>query len=229
MGIPIDPKAPKKHEEIIVDSGIIMPKIEDAKIEKKASIDYIELNNFMNEKNIQIYLSEKKEENKDKAFQNLKEFEFKELQKIFNEKYNNYITDFQKEKINIKLEQNLIDTILKNENSSNVYKQKIKDQILSIKSNDQSYQIKYLKILLVGRKGVGKTTLINYILNLKENKINHNSKDNFVIYENEEVPYLKLVKFRGIGLDKFSNPETIGNEALNYIRTEINKKKKWKL
>ena len=225
MGIPIDPKAPKKHEEIIVDSGIIMPKIEDAKIEKKASIDYIELNNFMNEKNIQIYLSEKKEENKDKAFQNLKEFEFKELQKIFNEKYNNYITDFQKEKINIKLEQNLIDTILKNENSSNVYKQKIKDQILSIKSNDQSYQIKYLKILLVGRKGVGKTTLINYILNLKENKINHYSKDNFVIYENEEVPYLKLVKFRGIGLDKFSNPETIGNEALNYIRTEINKKK----
>ena len=213
---------PKVHDEVIL--GMTIP-CKPPNIEKKPTIDYTKLNNFFNERKVQNYLSKNKENSNDGTFKNLKEFELKELKKIFNEKYNKYIADFQKEKINITLDGNLVDTIIKNENSPNVYTKKIKDEILSIKNDDKSYQINYLKILLVGRKGVGKTTLIKYMLNLDENKINNNdSNKDFVVYENMEVPYLKLVEYRGIGLDNNSDPEIVGEEALNYIKEEIAKK-----
>ena len=229
----------KESEKTFVLQGIITPKIKAKNIEKKhenirekqSTIDYTELNNFINEKRIQTYLSENKEDNKDKSFQNLKDFEFIELQKIFDEKYNEYITEIQKEKINkyrdIISNKDLIEKIIENENSSIVYKKKIKDEILSIKNNEKRYQINYLKILLVGRKGVGKTTLIKYMLNLNENKINNiNSREDFEVYENKEVPYLKLVKFKGIGLDKDNDPKIIGNNAVKCIQKEITSKSK---
>ena len=67
------------------------------------------------------------------------------------------------------------------------YKKKIINGILSIKNNDNIYQIKHLKILLVGRKGVGKTTLIKYMLNLDEKNINNKDYSNmyFTEYENK--------------------------------------------
>ena len=68
---------------------------------------------------------------------------------------------------------NLINKVINNENSSIVYKKKIIDEIISIKNNDNIYQIDHLKILLIGRKGVGKTTLIKYMLNLDEKNINN--------------------------------------------------------
>jgi hypothetical protein len=59
-------------------------------------------------------------------------------------------------------------------------------------------------------------------LNLDENKINNNnSLNNFTVYENKNVPYLKLVEFRGFGLDKNCNPEEVGEEALKHIQNEI--------
>ena len=227
------------NEPTFVIRGIIKPRQTTSNIErrptniqaKKPTIDYSELNSFINEKNMQIYISDNKEENKDKSFQNLKDFEFKELQKIFDENYNEYIAEIQKEKINmdrvINTNKDLIIKIIENENSSIVYKNKIKDEILTIKNNEKRYQINYLKILLVGRKGVGKTTLIKYMLNLDENKINNNnSSEDFDVYENKEVPYLKLVEFKGIGLDKDSDPKIIGNKAFNCIKKEITSKSK---
>ena len=201
-------------EDIIF--GVINPII--------SPINYIELDNFVNRKKIQDYLPKEKEESKDQAFKNLKKFEFRELKKIFDENYNDYITNLQRERIIIIWEKNLIEEIIENENSSIVYKKKIIDEILSIKNNDNRYQINHLKILLVGRKGVGKTTLINYMLNLDE-KNKNNLNNNFTAYENKNVPYLKLVEFRGFGLDKNCDPEKVGEEALNYIQNEINNNK----
>ena len=65
------------------------------------------------------------------------------------------------------------------------------------------------------------------MLNLNEQNINSNyMDDNFILYENMNVPYLKLVEFKGIGLDKNCKPEEIGQKALEFIRNEINNNKK---
>jgi len=213
----IIPDTNKSGDETI--QGVINPIV--------SPIDYTELDNFIKKEIIQDYLSKEKEESKDQSFKNLKEFEFKELKKIFDENYHNYIINLRRERIIIIRNDVLRENIIKNENSSIVYKKKIIDEILSIKNNDNSYQINYLKILLVGRKGVGKTTLIKYMLNLNEQNINSNyMDDNFILYENMNVPYLKLVEFKGIGLDKNRKPEEIGQKALEFIRNEINNNKK---
>jgi len=206
-----DNKTKSDKEDII---GVIMPNI--------SPIDYTELDQFISRKSIQYYLSKEKEESKDKYFQNLKEFEYNELKKILDKYYDNYMADLQRERIIIIRDQNLIGKVIENENSSIVYKKKIIDEILSIKNNENRYQIKHLKILLVGRKGVGKTTLIKYMLNLDEQSINNKdlNKD-FIAYENMNIPYLKLVEFKGIGLDTNMGPKQVGQDALKHIQMEI--------
>jgi len=211
----------KNKKEIII-TGYIEGKKKVPVIENKLIVDPSSSDILKDKENIQDYLSKEKKESKDQSFQKLKEFELTELKNIFDNNYNKFISDFQKEKIKLFWDKKMIEIIIENENSSIVYKQKIIDEILSIKNNDNSYQIKQLKILLVGRKGIGKTTLIKYMLNLDENKIiNNNSSKNFITYENINVPYLKLVEFKGIGLDPNSDPENVGKEALNYIQNEI--------
>ena len=131
------------------------------------------------------------------------------MEKIIKEKYEDFKNLICREKVNFKLywNQNLIERIIENENSSIVYKRKIIDEILSVKNNDNYYQINYLKIVLFGRKGVGKTTLIKYMLNLDEQSINNKDlSKNFYEYENIKVPYLKLVEFKRAGHDKNYNP-----------------------
>ena len=134
----------------------------------------------------------------------------------------------KKKELNISLDKNLISNIIKNENSINVYKKQIINKIELIKKDDNKYAIDYLTVLLVGRKNVGKTTLIKYMLKLEEQNENIEKKDNiiiskedFVSYKSNKVPHLKLVEFKGIGLDKDNDPEKIGNEALECIQNEI--------
>ena len=97
------------------------------------------------------------------------------------------------------------------------------DEIISIKEDNSLYQISYLKILLVGRKEVGKTTLIKYMLNKDNfNDNNNNIIEKFGQYESSQVPYLKLVEYRGFGLDESDSPEIVGNEAFKSIQEKIN-------
>ena len=46
------------------------------------------------------------------------------------------------------------------------YKKKIENEIAIINDNQKSFEINYLTIMLLGVSGVGKTTLINKILNV---------------------------------------------------------------
>ena len=71
----------------------------------------------------------------------------------------------------------LVYQIIENEGSYNFFKNKIIREIESITYDDEKYKIEHLTILLVGRKEVGKTTLINYILDLENNNEN-NDKNN---------------------------------------------------
>ena len=183
------------------------------------------LKRFVEDIKIQDYLSKGKKETKDKIFKELIDYEKKELTESFQRIYIEYKKNIlNKIALNLDIEDHLIPNIIENENSINVYKRKIMDEIISIKEDNSQYPINYLKILLVGRESIGKTTLIKYMLNrndFNENN-NYNISDNFVEYESSQVPYLKLVEFRGIGLGKKDSPEIVGDEALECIKAKIN-------
>ena len=57
------------------------------------------------------------------------------------------------------------------ENAKEAIKQKIKNHIENINKDELSFKINYLTVMLLGKSGVGKSTLINSFLKLsKENK-----------------------------------------------------------
>ena len=188
-----------------------------------------QLDDFMKKIKFQKYLSGNKEDSLDESFKELKKFESEELTKFVIDKYIEYIKTLDMGKLTFVFdEKDLIEKIINNEKSISFYKEKIFNEIEKIKNDDVQYKIEHLTILLIGRKGVGKTTLINYILKIDDNEeiITESISNDFVSYKSRKVPHLKLIEFKGIGLDINSDPETIGNKALNCIQNEIKKKGK---
>ena len=182
----------------------------------------------------QNYLSTEKENSLDNSFIKLKEFEKEELKNLFLSLKKDYANKILKDKYfrlnNIDL--SIITNIVKNEESSLIYKKKIVDEISYITEKKEEYKIEQLTILVIGKKRVGKSTLIKYILKLNENEANNTKQnieseiiqddnDNFISYKSKNVPYLKLIEFKGIGLDKDLSPEIILKEAVECIKTKI--------
>ena len=102
------------------------------------------------------------------------------------------------------IDTNLINSVIENENSKDKFRKIISDRIDDICSDNKKYNIEHLTILLVGRKNVGKTTLINYILNSENGEnlqITEDKNSNFKTYKSDNVPHLKLIEFKGIGYD----------------------------
>jgi len=234
----------KKGEGVVIDSGVI-PGTGKNKLNKSVEvrsnpenakhfkIDHSKLHKFMESYIIQNYLSKNKDNSKDKVFNSLKELEKEELRKLFENKVKDYENKILKGgKLNLHIENkiyNEISKIIKYENTEEIFKKKIIDEINIVKEDDSKFQIEHLTILLIGRKGVGKSTLIKYILDLNEDDeyyLDNNSQNkNFTSYTSKTVTHLKLVEFKGIGLDTGSDPELIGNEAVNCIREEMKKNK----
>ena len=183
------------------------------------------LKSFMENNDLEISFYEQEDLN-DSVYNWLKKYEKHQLKIEFDKKSENYEKELQKIDLNLDLKTNIVSQIINNEDSEKIYKQKVIKEIISIKNDDSRYKIDYLTILLVGRKGVGKTTLINYILKLPQNIDERNNKKNedFATYYSEKVPHLKLVEFKGIGLDNDSNPEQIGKDIIQYINDHIKKK-----
>ena len=162
----------------------------------------------------------------DNIFDKIKIYEFNILKNIFKnsfEQNNINKNDYKKYSV-LKLNKNELPLIIDNDDSKVILKDIIMDNIEKINQNEQSCKIKYLSILVIGRRGVGKTTLINYILSKnsgnKNTKIIKNSNNNnFTIYENKNFSYLRLIEFKGIGFGE-NNPEKIKEEAINYIKEQ---------
>ena len=136
--------------------------------------------------------------------------------KFYSEHMNNIISD--KKNLRVKLPENELIRIISNEENTNRLKEIIIEHIEKIKQNDDMFKIKNLSILIVGRKGVGKTLLIEYILGNNCNR-EEASNENFQIFTNSQCPYLRLIEFKGIGLGK-NNPEEIKNKAIKYIKQQ---------
>ena len=194
--------------------------------------DISNLNQFSDIENFNEFQRDfyKNTEEKDNPFNILKKEEERNLQEAFCKIKNNipnnikdkFKFDFQFDK-----EKKLILDTIKNEETEKIYEKKIIDQIKAIKDNDSDYKIEYLTILLIGRKGIGKTTLIDYILNIQtkdngENLTIDSSNENYTIYRIKEF-YLKLIEFKSFGLSETT--ENIQKKTIEYIHKLVKSEK----
>ena len=155
------------------------------------------------------------QDTRDYSFNELKKLEQEDLKKIierergeFEEKINN-IFKFDK------IKDSDIDSIIANESTISMIKRKI----YNIEIDKSKYSFKHLKIMLVGRKGIGKTDLIYYIFGSKDNKDNVKRVKigDLEEFSCEQFPYLIFLEYKGIGFDKNSKPDIIGTNIFNYI------------
>jgi flagellar biosynthesis GTPase FlhF len=194
--------------------------INDGKNSQKKKELIIKLNNFLNEENIQTKSLEKRSILNDPVFESIQKEEKKELIKIFNKgKFG-----FQNEILNylntqpIQFDQNLIFQIINYENGTQIYKNKMENRISKLRKDSKLFEINYLTIILLGKSGVGKTTLINKILNVN----GKTGTGNFVTtdttpYQSKVMPYLRLVDTRGIEVSANFGAEQLRNEVFNFI------------
>ena len=164
----------------------------------------------------------------DKVFNLLKEYEKAELIKFFNGNYKEFVKNkiCQQNDYNyIKIDRNKINDITSSKVFEEIYNKKMNNIIDSINSDLQFSAIKYLTIVVIGRSGVGKSTLINAFL--KEEKAETDigykvTKENH-LYDSVHIPFLRLYDTRGIELDEQFGPKSILDNALSIINTSESK------
>ena len=198
--------------------------IKDSKINQKKKELIAKLNNFLNEENIQTKSFEKKSTLNDPVFESIQKEEKIKLIKVLNKGkfgFKNEILNYFNSQP-IQFDPNLILQIINYENGTQIYKSKIENSISNLRKDNKLFKINYLTILILGKSGVGKTTLINKILN-----VNGKTGDgNFVTtvttpYQNQTMPYLRLVDTRGIELSANFGAEQLQNEAFRFISDQI--------
>ena len=190
--------------------------------------NFSSLDEYKNKNLIQDIFSESEEGRGDSVYNELKKCEKEELKKEFDKSIDNHIKNLNG-KLKLSVNNKLIEKIIENQDAEYIFKNKIIENINSIKNNQDGkgelYDINYLTILLVGRKGVGKTTLVKYILNLRDEDIKKSQKNerssDFVTYKSKNITYLKLIEFKGIGYEEGSDPETIGHNTVKFIKNHI--------
>ena len=183
-----------------------------------------EFNRFFNEEQIQDSFFNI--ETHDLAFENLKKREKEILIYFFNSTKNDFINKFNC-KFNVNNIPNcspLVEDFIKNENAEAPFQSKIEQCIEKIKKDKHQYEIKYLTVMLVGKSGVGKSTLINSLLKLERNKAKTGTGNfqttKFKAYQSKEVPFLRLVDTRGIELNVDYGAEAVKRDAENYINEQ---------
>jgi len=231
----------KKNGLSFEESNVIMKDIENdnnsnfESTEKEIKQDKINnnfsnLDEYKNKNLIQDTFFENAEGRDDFVYNELKKLEKQQLKAEFENNFENHLKKIRGN-LNLIVNNGLIQNIIENQDAKYIFKNKIFENINSIKYNKdgqgKKYDINYLTILLVGRMGVGKTTLIKYILNLKDEDIkrlqNNAGNNDFVTYKSKNVTYLKLIEYRGIGYGNGSDPNTIGHNTVKFINNHINK------
>ena len=131
-----------------------------------------------------------------------------------NTQYNNYISYLNE----------YIENILKIENEENLFSSRIDNSIEKLSKKMSELEVKHLNILLVGPSGVGKSCLINSILNLDEGKMAKTevikpTTKTFNIYESEKRKNIRLIDSRGIEKGEY-NVDAFVNEITKYIENQ---------
>ena len=120
-----------------------------------------------------------------------------------------------------------VKNIIENENKENLFLSRIDNFIEESSKKMSEFEVKHLNVLLVGPSGVGKSCLINSILELDEDKkaeaeVIKPTTKTFNTYESEKKPNIRLIDSRGIEKGDY-NIDTFVNEITKYIENlELN-------
>ena len=163
---------------------------------------------FYNQKNIQDLSNYKNDDLDEPVYELIINDENVELIKCFDKIKINFIKDIDNY---LYLENNvnlfpLLSQIISNENANEIYKNKINNQISIIKENEKMFIFDYLTILLIGKIGTGKSTLINALFK-KKLAITGIGRGATTVqtmpYMSIIGPYLRSVDTRGIESNKY--------------------------
>ena len=132
------------------------------------------------------------------------------------------ISNYNKRNYQNEFNGNLIEQIIKYEDIESFYKSIIYESLSRYAKNQVSIKLERISVVLTGKSGVGKSTLINCFL---KTNAQEGLKDVTTlvtkVYKNEkEYPFLILTDTRGHELNKEYNPDKIQKEVLNKIKTE---------
>ena len=183
-----------------------------------------ELNYFLNQVNIQNQFFEKRKNLNDPVFELIQKEEKKIVNEFFYKNKDSFINEllnylnYQKTNFN----PNIIQQIINSENGYQIYKNKIENVISKINIEKSTFQIDHLTVLLLGKSGVGKTTLINKILGVNA----PTGEGSFITtqttpYKSNSMPFLRLVDTRGIELSVNFGAAELQNEAMRFITEQI--------
>ena len=193
-------------------------------IQEPIKEDFSKVEIFMRQKDIQDEFLQI--QNTNKTYMQLKKFEKGELTKFFLENIDNFEKkNFQKEELNLNFDTKLLSDIIEKENTKNVFRNKIIKEIGIIKEDQNKYKIDHLTILLVGKRKIDKKSLIKYILKLKDSELKalQSKEKDFQAFQSSKIPYLRLIKYKGIGYGLENNAEVIIKQTIDYIKRQ-NKK-----
>ena len=170
---------------------------------------------------------------KDPTYNILKLEEKEILSKYLESTRNNFVNLFNakllRAQIRIDEINKLVKEFIEKEDGESAFQYKIEECIKKIEKNPKDYEIKYLTVMLVGKSGVGKSTLINEVLKLEGNEKAQIGTGQFVTvkyqeYSSDSLEFLKLIDTRGIELNKNYGADEVKKEASKFIeeRKETN-------
>jgi predicted GTPase len=196
-------------------------------LDKNSLLNLME--NFKNDLIVQDFFYEI-DNSEDYIYGLLKKQEKQELLQYFNSNKSSFIA-----KINDKIMElldksfdyeNPVSSILNKEQAEQAYSNKIKREIAKLNKDKKKFEIQYLTVMLVGKSGVGKSTLINNLLKLSPEYRAKTGTGRFQTvliqsYQSNTIPILRLVDTRGIELNVDYGANAVKADAEKFINRQI--------